>query len=113
MNIEGKIIHIGETETVGSAGTFKKRLLVVKSNEEYPQEIPIDFVQAKTDLLDKYVTGQDVSVSINIRGNSYNGKWYCSLNGWRIERTSGAEEPVVNYTLQGEKLGQDETDLPF
>lgn len=102
MNIEGQIIHIGETETVGSAGTFKKRLLVVKSAEEYPQEIPIDFVQAKTDLLDKYVIGQDVSVSINIRGNKYNDKWYCSLNGWRIERTSGSEQPSEPANLSQE-----------
>ena len=27
MEVTGKIIHIGETETFGSAGTFKKRLV--------------------------------------------------------------------------------------
>ena len=37
----GSIIHIGNTETVGSAGTFKKRLLVVKTDEQYAQEVPI------------------------------------------------------------------------
>lgn len=82
----GSIIHIGNTETVGSAGTFKKRLLVVKTNEQYPQEVPIDFVQDKCEVLDKYAIGQSVKVGINIRGNSYNGKWYCSLNGWRIDK---------------------------
>jgi hypothetical protein len=82
----GSIIHIGNTETVGSAGTFKKRLLVVKTNEQYSQEVPIDFVQDKCEVLDKYTIGQSVKVGINIRGNSYNGKWYCSLNGWRIDK---------------------------
>jgi hypothetical protein len=83
--VTGTILHIGEVETVGSAGTFKKRLLVVKTNEQYSQEIPIDFVQDKTSLLDQFFGGEQVKVGINIRGNSHNGKWYCSLNGWKIE----------------------------
>jgi len=86
----GSIIHIGNTEVVGSAGTFKKRLLVVKTSEQYPQEVPVDFVQDKCDVLDKYSIGQDVNVSVNIRGNSYNGKWFVSLNGWKINANSEA-----------------------
>ena len=86
--ITGKIIKIGETETVGSAGTFKKRQLVVETSEQYKQQIPIDFVQDKTSVLDSYVVGDDVKVGINIRGNEYQGRYFCSLNGWKIEKTS-------------------------
>lgn len=86
--ITGKIIKIGETETVGSAGTFKKRQLVVETDEQYKQQIPIDFVQDKTSVLDSYVVGDDVKVGINIRGNEYQGRYFCSLNGWKIEKTS-------------------------
>jgi len=91
----GTIIKIGETEVVGSAGTFKKRLVVVKTSEQYPQEIPIDFVKDKCDILDKYSVGQEVKVAINIRGNEYNGKWYCSLNGWKIEANSNVNNIEV------------------
>lgn len=84
MEVTGKIIHIGETETVGSAGTFKKRLVLVETNEQYPQKIPVDFVQDKTALLDAFMIGSDVVVSVNVRGNEYNGKYYVSLNGWKI-----------------------------
>jgi hypothetical protein len=83
----GKIHLIGKTEVVGSAGTFKKRTVVVVTDEQYSQSIPIDFVQDKCDLLNNYSVGQEVKVSINIRGNEYNGKFYVSLNGWRIECT--------------------------
>lgn len=82
----GKVLLIGQTETVGSAGTFKKRLIVVETNEQYSQKIPIDFIQDKCDILDSYNLGDDVKVSINIRGNEYNGKYYCNLQGWRIEK---------------------------
>lgn len=84
----GKIIVIGNEEIVGSAGTFKKRQLVVETDEQYKQKIPIDFVQDKCSVLDNFNIGDDVKVSINIRGNEYNSKYYVSLNGWRIEKNS-------------------------
>ena len=108
----GSIIHIGNTETVGSAGTFKKRLLVVKTNEQYAQEVPIDFVQDKCDILDKYTIGQSVKVGINIRGNSHNGKWYCSLNGWRIDKEDATTQ-AETFTAPSEVLQQAANDLPF
>lgn len=111
----GSIIHIGNTEVVGSAGTFKKRLLVVKTDEQYPQEVAIDFVQDKCGMLDKYAVGQPVKVGINIRGNKYNEKWYCSLNGWRIDKldapslTNTAVETFEVKTTPEEA----KDDLPF
>lgn len=84
--VTGKIIKIGETEIVGSAGTFKKRTLVVETEEQFKQSIPIDFVQDKTSVLDNFSINENVKVSVNIRGNEYNDKYYVSLNGWRIEK---------------------------
>ena len=85
--IEGKVLVVGGTETVGSKG-FKKRLLVVETADQYPQQIPIEFVQDKTDLLNGISVGQSVSVQINLRGNEYNGKYYANIQGWKIENSS-------------------------
>lgn len=84
MEIKGKVFLVGETETVG-AKDFKKRLLVVETDEQYSQKIPVDFVQDKVNLLDFIATGQEVTVSINIRGNEYNGKYYVNLQGWQVK----------------------------
>jgi len=86
MEVKGKIIHIGETGTVGSA--FRKRQVVVETEEQYKQQIAIDFVQDKVSVLDQFNIGDNVSVSINIRGNEYNGKWFVNLNGWKISSVS-------------------------
>ena len=67
MEVIGKIKLIGETQTFGSNG-FRKRELVVTTDEQYPQMIMIEFIQDKTDLLNSYAVGQDVKVSINLRG---------------------------------------------
>lgn len=84
MEVKGKVFLIEETQTVG-AKDFKKRLLVVETDEQYSQKIPIDFVQDKCVLLDSFQFGQEVTVGVNLRGNEYNGKYYLNLQGWQIK----------------------------
>ena len=116
MEVSGKVIKIGKTEVVGSAGTFKKRQIVVATDEQYSQSIPIDFVQDKCSILDSYNIGEQVKVSINIRGNEHQGKYYCSIQAWRIEKqnattqqppASEAFEPATNFNEE------EHDDLPF
>lgn len=84
MEVSGKVVVIGQTESVGQNG-FTKRLLVVETNEQYPQKLPIDFVKDKTSLLDNISIGQDVKVQINLRGSENNGRWFSQIQGWKIE----------------------------
>ncbi|MFT5986009.1 MAG: hypothetical protein ACI825_001507, partial [Planctomycetota bacterium] len=70
MEVQGKIKLIGETQTFGSNG-FRKRELVVVTEEQYPQPIMVEFVQDKTDLLNNFGVGQEVKVSINLRGREW------------------------------------------
>jgi len=118
MEVVGEIIVIGPTETIGAKG-FKKRLLVVKTDGQYPQTIPIEFVQDKCSLLDLFQLGQNVSVSINLQGSEWNGKYYCNLQGWKIfqqskELSSGEFMPnrqaIDNAMEQAE---EEYDDLPF
>ena len=103
----GKIIVLNDTETAGSAGTFKKRLVVVETSEQYAQKVPIDFVQDKCSVLDNYKIGDNVTVSTNIRGNEYNGKYYVSLNGWKISKAETQSEMPPAPTQE------DSEDLPY
>ena len=87
--VQGKIKMIGETATFGSGG-FRKREVVVTTDEQYPQHILIEFVQDKCDLLNNYQVGQDVKVGINLRGRDWvnpqgETKYFNSIQGWRIE----------------------------
>ena len=89
MELQGKIKLIGETQTVGSNG-FRKRELVVTTEEQYPQHLSIDFVQDKTDLLNNFQVGHPVKVGINLRGREWispqgETKHFNSIQGWRID----------------------------
>lgn len=89
---KGRVIHVGQTETVGEKG-FRKRLLVVTDEtEKYPQELPFEFTQDNVDKLDGVKVGDTVEVSYNLRGNPHNGKWYVNLTGWKLNIQSSAPQ---------------------
>lgn len=122
MEVIGKVKLIGEVQTFGSNG-FRKRELVVTTDEQYPQMIMIEFVQDKTDLLNNYSVGQDVKVSINLRGREWinpqgEAKYFNSVQGWRIENLSQAAQdqnvPPVDQFQPASSVSNDEPDdLPF
>jgi len=94
MEVQGKVKLIGEVQTFGSNG-FRKRELVITTDEQYPQHIMIEFVQDKTALLDSFQAGSDVKVSINLRGREWTNpqgevKYFNSIQGWRIEALQAA-----------------------
>ncbi len=99
MEVTGKVKVINETEQV--TDSFKKRELVVTTKETYPQHIFIEFAQDKCSLLDNYQVGQNVKVSINLRGREWVSpqnevKHFNTIVGWRIEKVQ-AEAPATNF----------------
>ena len=57
MEVQGRIKMVGETQSFGGNG-FRKREIVVTTEEQYPQHIMVEFVQDKCDLLNSYKEGQ-------------------------------------------------------
>jgi len=122
MEVIGKIKIIGDVQTFGSNG-FRKRELVVTTDEQYPQMIMIEFVQDKTDLLNNYSVGQDVKVSINLRGREWinpqgEAKYFNSIQGWRIENLSQQAAPsnlppVDQFQPASNVSDEEPDDLPF
>ena len=96
MEVTGKIKAINAEQQVSAS--FKKRELVVTTEEQYPQHIMIEFTQDKCDLLNNYKPGEAVKVSINLRGREWvnpqgETKYFNSIQGWRIEKVQ-AEAPA-------------------
>ncbi len=90
--LEGSIKLIGDTASYGAKGFTKRELVVTTSAERFPQDIKVEFVKEKTELLDKFRVGQQVKVAFDIRGSEYNGKYYVSLTGWKIDNSDGSGE---------------------
>lgn len=116
MEVTGKIKLINETQTFGTNG-FRKREFVVTTNEQYPQLILLELVQDKCDLLNSFKVGQDVKVSINLRGREWinpqgEAKYFNTIQAWRIEKLGESNTTNTNQpeNLNGNNEGDD---LPF
>ena len=83
LQLTGTIKVIFQTETYPSG--FTKREFVVTTKEQYPQDIKIELVKDKTAILDSFSEGQEVVVHFNLRGSEYQGKYFVSLQGWKVE----------------------------
>ena len=125
MEVQGKIKKIGETQTFGEKG-FRKREVVITTEEQYPQHIMVEFVQDKCDLLNSYNVGQDVKISINLRGREWTNpqgevKYFNSVQGWLIENLQSAENnanippvPPMDAFEPADNINEeDHDDLPF
>ena len=88
MEVVGIIKVLGATQEIGAKG-FKKREVVITTAEDYPQMLSIEFTQDKVDLLNEFMLGSSVTVSINLRGREWinpqgEAKYFNSLQGWKI-----------------------------
>ena len=120
MELEGKAKVIGETKTFGEKG-FRKRELVITTDEQYPQDILIEFVQDKCDLLNNYKLGDGVKVGINVRGREWTNpqgevKYFNSIQGWRIEDVGSSapgQPPIEAFDPVSSLDEKDHDSLPF
>jgi len=108
--IQGKIKVLGETKEYGAKGFLKREIVITTSDEKYPQHILIEFVQDKTSLVDAYNLGDEIKVSINIQGRSWDSpqgetKYFNSLQAWKIEGVTQAK--------QEDNFPDDEGDMPW
>jgi hypothetical protein len=81
--LSGKIKLIQDPKTFDS-GFTKREMVVIVEDGKYPQEINLEFVQDKVALLENLEPGQEVTVSFDIRGREYNGRYFNNLQGWKV-----------------------------
>ena len=123
MEVSGKIKWLDETKTYGTNG-FRKREVVITTEEQYPQHILLEFIQDKCDLLNAFQIGQNVKIGINLRGREWinpegETKYFNSIQGWRIEAiaTSTNSEmpplPPPTFETADDPADGPEDDLPF
>jgi len=67
---------------------YKKQEIVITTDEDtnYPQQIICYAANSKIDLLNGIEMGAKVKVNCNLKGKESKGKYYNSLEIWKIER---------------------------
>lgn len=89
MEVSGKVKLVNATQVVSDK--FSKRTLVVITNDQYPQEIEIQFTQDKCSILDGLSPGAEVTIGVNLRGRMWTNpqgeeKYFNTIEGWKIDK---------------------------
>jgi hypothetical protein len=86
MEVTGQVFLIGDKKQV--TDNMQKQEIIVKTNEQYPQHIKVEFVNAKCDLLNGINVNDTVTISINLRGNLSKDSTtaYVSCQGWKLSK---------------------------
>lgn len=127
MEITGKIIvALPEQSGVSKAGNqWKKREYVLETLENYPKKVHFDLFGDRADQYPLNV-GDEIVLSFDINSREYNGRWFTSISGWKVEKAGAAnaaggvapaaQDPVMDYPMAPPQvdLGKDvNDDLPF
>jgi len=110
MKVTGKIENILETQTGKSkAGKeWKKTSFVVKTDDEYNNLYCFDvFGDEKVNNFLQYNSkGDVVDVDFNVKTNEWKGKYFTSLDAWKIFKADNSKQ-------KEEVAVEEEGDLPF
>lgn len=121
MEITGKIIvALPEMSGTSKAGNvWKKREYVLETQETYPKKVHFDFFGERADQYPLNV-GDMVRLSFDIESREYNGRWFTSIRGWKVDKVDGSNStidivPTTNDNIMPPpSISNDENDdLPF
>lgn len=100
--IKGAIKLINEVKVISDKFSVRE-FVITTPDPKYPQDIIFQLTNDKMAILDSIKPGQNVEVSYNLRGREFNGRYYNTLDAWRV--TGEAASSVQPQAEQD--------DLPF
>ena len=118
MEIQGKITKILDVEKgqKNDGGEWQKINFLVETDEQYNNLYCFEiFGVEKVANFQKYnLVGATVKVSFNVKTNEWQGRYFTSLQAWRVETIAQADQQQPKVTDEALKSASDETNnLPF
>ena len=84
--LKGKLIHKGQAKQVSEK--FRVMDFVIETDDKnYPQKVQFQSANDRIADVDKCMIGEEIELSFDLRGREYNGKYYNTLNCYKIEST--------------------------
>ena len=94
FELSGTVKEIFDEQTFGS-GFTKREFVVTTQGEKYPQDIKFECLKDKVKLIEKLNRGDKVSVTFDIRGNEWKGRYFVNLVAWKIEAQGDGDQPAA------------------
>ena len=123
LKVSGKIVKILEKVTgtkKDGSGEWVKQSFVIDNGEKYNNLSVFEmFGEEKVENLNKYnKVGDNVEVSFNINCNEWQGKYYTTLQAWKVLKAESnaqqvANEVDANFEPATDISNNDNDPLPF
>jgi hypothetical protein len=104
--IKGAIKLINPIKVISDKFSVRE-FVVTTPDAKYPQDILFQTINDKMDVLESLGVGQQVEVSYNVRGREFNGRYYNTLDAWKIEVTGSKPSQPSTQPIELDD------DLPF
>lgn len=113
-----KVLPIEKGQKKDGSGEWQKLQFVLDNNEQWNNIFCFEvFGDEKVENFTKYnKQGSRVKVDFNVKTNEYNGKYYTSLQAWKIFKADEnvTQDAPAPHEAPPANLNADETDdLPF
>ena len=110
--VTGQVKVVEETKEYGSNG-FTKRLCVIEVVDgQYSELLPLEAIKDGCKLLDAVQVGDTVTATVNLKGREYEGRYYPSIQMWKINVDSKAVSTPSGEAPAGEASSEVD-DLAF
>jgi hypothetical protein len=104
--IKGAIKLINDVKVISDKFSVRE-FVVTTPDAKYPQDILFQTINDKMDVLESLGVGQQVEVSYNVRGREFNGRYYNTLDAWKVEITGSKPSQPSTQPIELDD------DLPF
>lgn len=118
LSVSGRIQSILKLESgVSKSGKeWKKREFVVETEDQFPKTVCLTLFGDKLNLIDGYKMGDAVQVDFNLESREFNGRWFHSINAWKISgepSTENSYTPEPDAEVGNNSPDDGDSDLPF
>jgi hypothetical protein len=87
LTMKGAIKLINPIKVISDKFSVRE-FVIVTGDAKYPQEVIFQTVNDRMDVIAPYGQGQEVEVYFNVRGREYNGRYYNTLDAYKVQGTS-------------------------
>lgn len=122
FQIQGTLIQKNDTEQKSQSFSIREFVVEVPDGN-YPQFLKFQLTQDRCEHLDSYKVGDGVEVHFDLRGKEYQGKYFTTLNAWKLVRKGEVSEAAfsggagngsqVNSFVDNDGVPKPSDDLPF
>jgi hypothetical protein len=112
LTIKGAVKLVNEVKVISDRFSVRE-FVITTLDPKYPQDILFQAVNDKMDAVAPLRKSQVVEVSFNLRGREFNGRYYNTLDVWKVTHDKEFVDPASKPTAPVNEPMQMDDDLPF